>query len=196
VNVPTPYEQLIAAKLDQVPVPDMSDSIWADIEMQLDAAADVPAKKVSLKYKVWFGVAAAAVVAALLWWYFAHKDHAPETPKPPAAAPVTNEPPAVRDSSISISPTKDPVIPRKIKKAASALPLDSVRIDSAAATPVLPPVKVDSLQKHKVDIPDVDLYMAPVQPPPPRGRKPRGVKGITDDDYKLSAQKDSARKKD
>ena len=40
MNTPTPYENLIAVKLDQMPVPDTADSIWASIELQLDA--DLP----------------------------------------------------------------------------------------------------------------------------------------------------------
>ncbi|MGF2414323.1 MAG: hypothetical protein ACQUYJ_18460, partial [Ferruginibacter sp.] len=40
MHTPTPYEVTIAAKLEQLPVPDMMDSIWASIEMELDA--DLP----------------------------------------------------------------------------------------------------------------------------------------------------------
>lgn len=209
MNTTTPYEQLIAAKLDQVPVPDMADSIWSNIEMQLDAPADAPAKKPSLKYKGrgWYGLLGVTAVVALLWWYYDHKSHSPENTRPPKTLTPTNQLPPVEspgnaDSDTSMSPLQKksiPPAPAKLPKDTMSLhyiPKDSVRVDSVAKQILTPPANLDSahLQKDKVSLPDVDLYQvlpSPALPP----KKHRGVKGITSDDYKISASKDSARKK-
>ena len=76
---------------------------------------------------------------------------------------------------------------------------DSLRVDTAAKR-LLPPLKVDSsfLQRNRPELPDVDLYGSPLLrgvQPLPGGKKHKGVKGITDDDYKISTNKDSARKR-
>mgnify|MGYP003472309628 CR=1 FL=1 len=39
MNKLSPYEQLIADKIQQLPVPDMSHSIWSQVEQALDAGA-------------------------------------------------------------------------------------------------------------------------------------------------------------
>ena len=200
VNEITPYEQLIAAKLDQVPVPDMADAIWSSIDMELDAAAsssvDVP-RASAFKGIGWYGLAAIVVVAALLYWYFSH--HASTVPPkalPEMHAPLPVEPPPVGDSPVSDKPGKMPVLPARTRKdtVLSHFPADSLRVDSASS-PVLPSSpKVDSsaLQKNRPNLPDVDLYGSP--PPLPRGKKPKGVKGIGEDDYKITASKDSGKK--
>lgn len=74
MNTNTPYEHLIAAKLDQVPVPDMADSIWASIEAQLDAPVEIPDQKTTpkIKGKGWYGFAGITVVVTALWWYTNH----------------------------------------------------------------------------------------------------------------------------
>jgi len=192
VNEIRPYEQLIAAKLDQLPVPDMADGIWSDIERELDAPAGPPNEPASAFTRAgWFGLAA-VVVAALLLWYFAHKTPATQ---PPGALPATHapapvepaEPPPAEERPSSDKPAKKkiiPVLPVEIKKDTAAyhaaVPIDSVHADSVV----------------KKILPDVDLYAAPPAPAPaPGGKKHKGVKGITDDDYKISAGKDSGKKK-
>ena len=258
----TPYEQLIAARLDHIPVPDLADPIWSSIEAQLDASIDpsdastdspvmpntsadvqhvpnspvvpdspnvpdspgapdaphalgTPAQKPAstIKHIGWY-VLAAIVVAALLWWYLDHKAHAPrdpillkplpETHAPMPAAP----PPPVEDSHTPDKPAKRKSIP---PIPFPNVPKDSLRVDSPSTRPLpsgspsgapsgspsgLPSAKPDSssFPKTKPALPDVDLYGSP-PPPVPRTKKPRGVKGLTDDDYKITASKDSARKK-
>ena len=222
MNSTTPYEQLVASKLDQVPVPDMADSIWASIEMQLDVPADAPGegsgdgsadapmgKKPFSAGKgiALFGLAAVVAVIALLWWYYGHKGHAPvNVPAAPRAlpAPATQAPPPVAPPRVAPStveppaPVKKsiPVIPGAIKKDTvlfHAPPKDSVRVDSVVKQ-IPSPVKIDSsfLQKNRVPAPDDDPGYIPLAPRP---KKPKGVKGITSDDYKISAGKDSGRKK-
>lgn len=217
MNESTPYEQLIAAKLDQVPVPDMADSIWSTIEMQLDAPATTS------KSPGWYGLAGVVVVLVLLLWYLSHKNHALKDTMPPGALPenpmtLPVQPPPVEDSHVSDRSDKKkdiPVMPAGGKKDTvayhgvskgsilskdsivskdSIAAKDSILVDSAAKE-VLPSIKTDSssLQRHRPALPDVDLYEPP-QSLTPRDKKHKGVKGITDDDYKISASKDSGKK--
>jgi hypothetical protein len=198
VNEIQPYEQLIAAKLDQLPVPDMSDSIWASIDKELDAPAS------PFNGKLWSGLAGLVAVVALLWWYFSHKVPAPvQRPKalPEQHAPMPVVPQPTRDSARLDKPVKKkdlPVSPAATKKDPAAYhpaPADSVHADSAVKQ-ILPPIKIDSgtSQKNKPALPDFDLYETRPAPPP-NNKKHKGVKGITEDDYKISAGKDSTRKK-
>lgn len=221
MNEITPYEQLIAAKLDEAPVPDMADSIWSGIQLRLDAldgiAATDPAPlsgrpgataqtpAAPAKGFGWYGVAAIVAVVFLLWWYFSHmgpKETMPHNILPERHAPMPVEPSPVEDSPASGKPARKktvPPMPAGIKKDTVLLrnvPTDGSRADPAAG-PLLPPPRPDSsaVQPNKPALPDVDLYTTPAPRPTPRGKKPRGVKGISDDDYKLTATKDSGRKK-
>lgn len=207
MNELTPYEQLIAAKLDQVAIPDMADGIWSNIEMQLDAPADgpdAPAQKpaATLKGIGWYGLAVTLAVVSLLWWYFSHKPVTNTTPSkalPETQTPLPVVPPPVENSHASDRPPRKvnvPIKPVETPKDTASfhnIPKDSVRVDSAANKAV-PSMKIDSssLQRNRPGLPDVDLYGSP--PPLPRDKKHKGVKGITDDDYKIKASKDSGRK--
>jgi hypothetical protein len=207
VNEIRPYEQLMAAKLDQITVPDMSDAVWAGIEEQLDAPPGEPGAGDGSGFKVsgWWGLFAVAVVVGLLFWYFGRKG---VVSSPPSRALPTQQAP-VREDSVgpaeSVRP--GPVGSRKPAggKSIPVVPVDSLSfqktpVDSALADSsvrqVAPPVKVDSgfQQRNRPALPDADLYTTPPVLPP-GGRKHKGVKGITDDDYKISAGKDSGRKR-
>ena len=190
VNTTTPYEQLIAAKLDQVPVPDMSDSIWAGIETQLDAGVRVDKPK----GKGWlYGAITimAAVALILIWWHYSHKNNAPERTVPKGSIPVIKKTVPARDSSTIINKPKKkqlPVEPVPIKKD-TLKSVDSIfRQDPPPARQDILPVRIDSLsgQNNRARSQHID----PVNIPP-AVKKHRGVRGITDDDYKISAKKDS-----
>jgi len=181
----------MAGKLDQVPVPDMADSVWASIGVQLDAegdapdqGSDVPGQGGGVPGKGWYGFFGVVVVIATLWWYYDQKV-APVVKSPvPAAAPAP-----VVDTINNIKKNDIPATPVGVKKDTVVLhkALENIiRPDSAGSQQTLPPVEVDSssLYKNWVPVPFFDSLSIK-----PRGRKPRGVKGITSDDYKISAGK-------
>ena len=183
----------MAEKLDQVPVPDMADSVWASIGMQLDMGAgapdqvdDAPEKRSASRFKGkgWYGfLGVVVVVVATLWWYYNHK-----------LIPVVNEtvPVPVADT-INRNKKKNidvPAAPAGVKKDTplfNKVPAVSAGIDSTFRQDLPLPVKVDSssLYKDWVPVPLFDSLSVK-----PRGKKPRGVKGIRDDDYKISAGKE------
>lgn len=199
MNTTTPYEKLIAEKLEQVPVPDMADSIWASIEMQLDVVTDTPddsstpEKTVKSKGKGWYGAAGAATIAvAVSLWWFSHKDQplkkiTPVQPEPAIEIPIT-----VPDSTSDKPAEKKPAVPlTRPKDSVSMIDiLPAVPDFDSTARELLPAAAPDSqaLQYHRVlpPVPD-SVNTRPV-------KKSRGVKGITEDDYRLSVQ-DSTHKK-
>ena len=205
MNTPSPYDQLMATKLDQVPVPDMADSIWSAIDMRLDATADVPKKKTfqKIKGKGWYGFLGTVTVVTLLWWGYKHMNHTPPQHKPTQKTlPAVKDSSAATDSNTIINSVKKiniPVKPVTVKKDSIRmplpLPLQNIPNNSAVVDSIskqgLPPIHIDSSLFHinSVPVPHVDS----VSNKPPSGKKHKGVKGITDDDYKISASKDSTR---
>jgi hypothetical protein len=199
VNTTTPYEQLMAAKLDHVPVPDMSDGIWAGIENQLDAGVNAGTPKGRGWWYGFIGLVA-VVTLILLWRHYAHKANAPERTAPKESVPIIKEPLPARDSSTIINKPKKkqlPVEPVRIKKDTLLHSNNSVDSGYSEYTPLtrrdISPVRDDSVsRRHNRDRPP-HMDTVTIQP---AGKKHRGVRGITDEDYKISARKDSAGRKD
>ncbi len=199
VNTTTPYEQLIAAKLDQAPVPDMSDSIWAGIESRLDAGVSVGTPKGK---GWWYGIIGivAVVTLILLWWYHSHKPNAPERTVPKGRTPMIKESLPARDSStIKNKPKKKQLRaePLTIKKDTLLNGDNSVDSGFSEYTPRArrdrSPVWADPTSGQKNRPQHIDSMNTST---PPAGKKHRGVKGITDEDYRISAKKDSAGRRD
>lgn len=214
MNTTTPYEKLIAAKLDQVPVPDMADSIWASIALQLDAVADTPddhssedtqtpddqpvnntpdsiaAKKSFVKNlnKGWYAFAGAAAAATALWWYTSHQSPIPEKTAPEKNIPETYVP-APPDSSFITPPVEKKPAPVYKKKDSVSLIEATPPVDSITRQVLPPPAESPAAP------PPLFVPPAPDSVSAPPVRKPRGVKGITEDDYRISVQKDSSGKK-
>ncbi|WP_146616263.1 hypothetical protein [Chitinophaga dinghuensis] len=199
MNNTTRYEQLIAEKLEQMPVPDMADSIWAGIEAQLDAVVETtPDQDTSFKWKgkTWFGIAGIAIIASGIWWYSQSA-----TPETPVTTPAPTSTPTPATLSAPAPPTPDsntiitlPQTPAKHKDTIElpAAPFSNPLTDSVPAR-YLPLMTPDS-----VHIPTT-IPAKPHQQPdtvviPPAPKKPKGVKGITSDDYKITVDKDSVNK--
>ena len=200
MNTTTPYEKLIAAKLDHVPVPDMADSIWARIEMQLHVDANTPdntsdntpdntstpKKATKFSGKGWYGFAGATTVAIAvsLWWFTSHKDHTPEKTIPVQPVPTIEIPVTVPDSISDKPVEKKPIVPVHRKKDSVSIIdiLPPVPAFDSTTRQVLPPAKPDSqaVERYRAHIPIVDSVGT--RPP----KKGKGVKGITEDDYRLS----------
>jgi hypothetical protein len=198
VNTNTPYEQLMAFKLEQVPVPDMSDRIWADIETQLDADRSVPTPKGK---GLWYGIIGIVtlVTLVLIWWYYGHKSNAPGRTVPKTSTPLTKEPLPATDSHTIINKPGKRILPAEIVPFGkdTLLPINS-SVDSTFRPDFLParldvfPFRGDSSSGQNNG---TQLYIDTVKISPPV-RKHSGVRGITDDDYKISAKKDSGKSRD
>jgi hypothetical protein len=201
VNTTTPYEDLMAAKLEQIPVPDMADRIWAGIDAQLDVVTSLPEEKPPFKYKGKTAYSIAGItllVAVILWWYYHQQHHTVEKALPQKTAPAIQQAPAIPDSQILMDQfvkKNTPVIPITVKKDSlllnSILNTDEDSINKDISVPNFFPATPDSVLLPGKNIPDRifdTIYTLPKYP------KPKGVKGITNDDYKISARQDSIRK--
>jgi hypothetical protein len=206
VNTPTKYEVTIAAKLEQLPVPDMADSIWARIEMQLDAdlpsddgdnaPSQDPTRGMPGMGKGFYLSLLAAVIIALVLIYTANKKDKKKIN--PVPAPFKTEiitPVADSGQSIPIpeeknSPNIPAVVNKKDSSTLSVIPGNRISFDSVSPK-ILPGQQPDSpaIITSNPRLPSFDSL------PPPPLIKPKGVKGITDNDYRIQeGKKDSAKK--
>lgn len=182
------YEQQIASKLEQLPVPDMADAIWLRIKDQLDADMPTgghtpptpPSPRSTGRGKL--GLLSVIIVSLVLIYLI--------TPKKQKHSPARHRTPA-DTSSLFIAPTVPPPgqqLPEKRKEPVRSLPAQ--RHDTAAS--VLPtittPLQQDSIVITPPVIPPVVIppAAAPVKKDslPPK-KKPRGVQGISDSSYKI-----------
>lgn len=203
MNQKTTYEVTITGKLDQLPIPDLREAIWARIEGELDAemptddGGDTPPSTPRGGGKVWYYALPGLVV--LLVTLFLLKPTKP-TPQPnttpvntPATQTVTTptaSPPPVDIKTITPN-QQAPVVYPGTSVSVSNAPNQS---DSAAApvADIVAPITDNTNQQAPL-----------VQTPPPQPvktdsvvqKKRRGVSGITDDDYRITPIKpDSSRK--
>ncbi len=205
VNTPTPYETIIAAKLEQLPVPDMADSIWASIEMQLDAGLpgdgdNTPSNKPTtgkpgMGKGFYFSLLTAIVITIILINRTNKKQNNTNNTLP--AIPKTEMVTPVADSNTHtiVPPAKNNnVVPKNPgKKDTSTIPIFSgnrINFDTAKPQPLIVN-KTDSaaLLKDKVALPLLDSATKPPLP------KPKGIKGITPGDYKIKGDKKDPQKK-
>jgi hypothetical protein len=206
VNTPTPYEVTIAAKLEQLPVPDMMDSIWASIELQLDGdlpsdhgsntPSTNPVKGIPGMGKLFYLSIIAAVIIAIVLIYKANKNDKKKNNPLPAPAkkeivvPVADS----QQHTITTPGQKNSSTPAFVNKADSSsnsfIPGNRISLDSLHQQ-ALPFSKPDSSAtlKNKPALPAFDSLS------PPPLIKPRGVKGISNDDYRIQqVKKDSSKK--
>jgi hypothetical protein len=215
MNSKTPYEILIAEKVVAISVPDKIDSIWADIEAQMDAGSppdggdgnSQPSPTQPAKGLPGFGnsfglffTAAAVITVAFFWVYTSGKKET--IPAKREAAPAINKKSSegVGDSGqLYQTPEKkmfqanDPAI---IKNPTLPARVDSIKktnkIDSLL-NPSLPDRKADTMVKRADNLIKSPVLDSLKSMPP--FKKPKGVKGITDDDYKIiDIKKDSLKK--
>jgi hypothetical protein len=210
VDNQTPYEVLIAQKVETLPVPDRIDSIWANIEMQLDAGAPPdggeggtnPAPAKPLKGLPGAGnglglffTAAIVISVGLVWLYTESKKDDAKVAPTPVMTPVIPE--ILSDSSIvpkesddkNVPAAKPAMIDRRDTFNGNALPK---RIDSLSKG-ILPYIKIDPPIVQDSNIIKLPVDTTKTLPPL---KKPKGVKGIKDSDYKIVTEnKDSTKKK-
>lgn len=184
------YEQQIASKLEQLPVPDMADAIWLRIKNQLDTDMPTgghtppppppPSPRNSGHGKARIpGILVASIV--LIYFIIPKKQTSHPIPKNISADSVSTSPaPAAQQSG------QPPA--NKTKKPVPVLP--DKQQDTAASglvTPVFPmPVQLDTLVPLPVITAPAIIPSTPLkQDSVPAKKKPRGVKGISDGDYKI-----------
>lgn len=209
MNNVTPYEILIAQKVEQVPVPDMADSIWATIEQQLDAgtpgggedtpSSNPPGKGLPGASKLLYVLVPAAIIVAT--WYFAGNKKAPANnteqavPVIPAETTITPQDSGQQEGT-PLEKNNPPLFlqpdNKTLNNTGTPITVPGNRIDSFQNTG-LPATQTDTTTVKNnnpvIILPDTATLL-------PLQKKPKGVKGIKDSDYKIIASdKDSGKKK-
>jgi hypothetical protein len=206
LNLKTTYEKLIAEKVQQIPIPDMADAIWASIELQLDADISSGGEDNSPLQKPWgkgksrFGnkpylFIIVAIIVGLVWLAKVKNkkngvnNTLPNTTISQPQTIIKND--SVQAIRIEPENTKRNILPVPIiQNDKKQTKVDSIKkiIDAPAFTPFsILPVKDTNTSKV---FPLKDSLRNIVIPP-----KAKGVKGISDDDYKIiSGKKDSVKK--
>lgn len=201
MNQKATYELTITEKLEQLTAPDKVDAIWARIEAQLDidlptddGTADPPAPPTSgLRKWINRGFIIAAVAIVLTYFFNNRKQRAISNNQPTITAPATpmpNENP-VRNNS----PGNRNTVTQENKQGGENATISIA--DSDTVTPVKGPVQLQSDSNAvNSNVPQVlypPLVIPQKNPPPDSTKKGRGVKGITDSDYKIVPKKDSTK---
>jgi len=207
VNQRTTYELLMAEKAEQCTVPDMADSIWSVIDTgltatpgninnndagQLNTASHAGKSLGWGKLSLFLSAGFIAIVTIVL--LSLPKNNNKENKNLPVQP--EHQPSPVQPSKDSL--TLDPVETKKTTPAFSpthkditvAAP-DSILIpkDSVKTTPIINSPIVDSVITSPQKLPDTSIIS-------PGGKKPRGVRGINPDDYKIIPfKKDSTKGK-
>lgn len=208
MNKKTTYEVLIAEKVTQLPVPDMADAIWSRIELELDAvpgtdggdqqmpSESLPGNVITTATKLWLIIIAVAVMTALIILFTKNKNNKPVDVKNiPATIQETGKKQELDSTStlLNTNPGNGAVVPFQPvpqKTGDVPAPLISPVFNDSVFNEPLKNARNDSA--ISINTPPVIIKpdSAATMPPPPY-KKPRGVKGIGDNDYKITSKKDS-----
>jgi hypothetical protein len=203
MNQKTTYEVTITSKLDQLPIPDLREAIWARIEGELDAdlptddGGDTPPPTPNGGKALQFALPGIVVIIITLFLIRANN----KTPQPQnnskrtpttqttTTAPTASPPPV--DTKTIIQDDNAPVVYPGTNAPISTIPN---RTDSASVpiTDIIPPITDNTNQQPE------PLVQAPAQLPPKTDsvvKKKRGVSGITDNDYRITPVKPDSTKK-
>jgi hypothetical protein len=192
LNTPTSYELIVSEKLQTLPVPDMADAIWARIEQQLDLDMPTddpdgnPPASPSGGWRLPILSATILLIAAIAYLIIAKKPESPlplheETPQ--QVSPITDSTIDVPASRLTAPSAKQGASPQK---QVPDLPVATAPLDSGQRL-VFSPKRQDTVPM--VNAPP--LLTRPVADTP-KTKRPRGVSGISDTDYKIApAKKDS-----
>jgi hypothetical protein len=200
VNKTTSYEILITQKVAQLPIPDMSDSIWATIEIQLDAGSlpnegdkqptHNPTKGLPGKGIIISTVTVVIVASILIFKNQINKTNQPKKSIDKPATTIIEKLNPIKDSNMqTIKPIEkntnraESIATKKDIAPNTVLNKRPVILD-ATLKQVIPDIKIDSL-KNTIVLPPIDSSAILK----PNIKKPKGVKGITDEDYRIKAEK-------
>jgi hypothetical protein len=197
VNKITPYESLIAQKAEQVPLPQLADSIWATIEQQLDAgtadggdnspSGNPPGKGLPGAGKLLYVLVPAAVIIATAWYYWNNK----KTP----ADNIQQTTPVIPADTSTVQQDSSGQLVTPNEKSKIPLTLFPDTVSTVTNTVDSPGRFIDSTSLNTIQIPPADTTNIQTSITPtinpdtankaPQTRKPKGVKGINAGDYKI-----------
>lgn len=202
----TSYEILIAQKLEQAPLPDLADSIWASIEMELDTplpgdgqpdtpVQNPPGKGLPGTSKLFYIIVPVLLITTIWLLNKNKKEKKREKNNPSMQAPSEMKP-ADSNTHMLVPGENKITLPLDLKKTDSirqpGQPALSPLIADTLQGLIIPPVFIDSAMRKKEDdlaqVKDTASVIPPV-------KKQKGVKGIKDSDYKIITEKKDTVKK-
>lgn len=198
MNQLLPYEQQLADKMQLVPVPDMQDAIWARIEAMLDAdvnsqETETTQQITNTKSKLFSKrrITIAAIILAALMAIIINKQKRKSNEnkeKPEITVPV-NPGPVNKNKVVPIQP--ESTIKRTSIKRFNTI--DGNAHKEPDSLFIIPTIKENNTVPKKVDTPVINSKLPPlIQKKDTIMKKPRGVKGISDSDYRfVMPKKDS-----
>lgn len=191
MNQKETYEIIIAQKLEQLPVPAMEDAIWNRISAQLDIEMPqtTPPDNTPPDNSALLNIATLFVLLTALSCYlfieFFHQTPVQVTPTP-AIAPQT----ITKDSVWHELPPAlvQPPLPdeRPVEKKTIIQPDTTHAIQPLIITPVVDSIATDP--PEQIITPPVIVLTPPATDTTPK-KKPRGVPGLSDNDYKIAPKK-------
>jgi len=191
MNTSPTYEQIIAQKLEQLPVPNMADAIWARIATELDN--DMPTTDgddnppppsspinttVLKKIAPWVTALAVLIMAAII-------NHQREQEKASIIPSKQNQPLRTNIPEVSKEQNEPTQIVKPTITKAVAKP---DKIDSATSVLTKPlPVDINKVDSQHLVLPSVALPTVGTKTPliDTVPKKKKGVTGIGDKDYKI-----------
>ncbi|NEU06943.1 hypothetical protein GZH53_01345 [Flavihumibacter sp. R14] len=191
MNQPTTYEQLIAQKLQELEVPDQANAIWSTIEhhLNIEMPADGGGPGGGSNFNWWIGGGSLCtfLVAAITYLYVVI--HNPENKRNinSQPAPIKHHQPLHRQTD-TVRQTPPPAWLPAVKPAVvpGTSGAESEQAPSKDTLITIPPPKAAE------PLPVQPLQTDTLVPK----KKQRGVKGISDADYRLvPASKDSLKRK-
>jgi hypothetical protein len=191
------YEELIAGKLQQLPVPDMQDQIWERIKFQLDldmpeddGPGSTPPAPSGPGIMGW-GLAVILIAFISIFIISKNKPSDPatqnnNTPSEQVILPVdqTGAPPGTINTT-SNSPVQTNTPGQVLQNNSN----DSFMQDNVI---VSAPVVLDSVGAKASQ--DITQIIQPVDTTAVPSKRPRGVQGISANDYRIVPKKDSVNK--
>lgn len=198
MNNRSTYEITIAEKLGQLQVPDLREAIWSRIEDQLDMdinGDDTPGDPPTApKSSNWISITKrfgtfSVIVAVITILFINQKQSTPSNQQNNSPAPVENNIP--QNNSNAESPPVEKQINPQSNNSITIDQSPNNLSDSFINIPLIStPANTDTVQPQTV-LPPVTKLAEPVKQDTIPKKKPRGFKGITDDDYRISLKKDS-----
>lgn len=197
MNSKASYELIITSKLESIPIPDLSDAIWARIEAQLDndlptddSGGDLPVPggpSLTRKILTGMGVMTATIALVSLIYFTDEPNSAPikaetenNSTESLQSVPVNSPAPAIKEKTVS-RPASTPTIPPIPLLPDAAVPVPRT-IQSGVTL-------ADSASVGRPTVKAPPLAFPNLKPTDTIPRRNRGVEGISDDDYKIEPKK-------
>lgn len=184
------YEITIKKKLENIPVPDLSEMIWARIENELDADTgdgtdNNPPSPSSPAGGIMLGGTALLFIIALMIYFLNNKpNYIPQIDKVQTTLPVQNNQPNLPPANVNVQSTITSTNKKQENVAGTQKPLE-IPVTSQTTINDSMPV-TDIVRGNEIPLP-LPKTMDTIPP-----KKTRGVSGITNDDYKIVPKKDSS----